>query len=210
MPATPLAPWSSWPSPSCCGIDCGPCAKNGMAPDAERPLRPFGYFPQSDRRLPQREMAGQALARHGPLDALLHAGKQRAVTDHLEEDGPGVAHVEEVTLPGPLEIAGVAKPAPAQPGDLIVRAVGPGGVGHLLPQAEDLALLVVDEHLLVRVRPPFQTGHLEPQSQLADLLPPDGHELVVRPGIPPIGGILGIEVRHVLPVLAGFPFAVHL
>ena len=60
----------------------------------------------------------------------------------------GVAEVEEVALPGPLLVPRVAEPAPADPGHLIGAAVGAAGVGDLLPEADDLALDLVDEDAL--------------------------------------------------------------
>jgi hypothetical protein len=81
-----------------------------------------------------------------------------------------------------------------------VAAVRPGGVGHLLPQPEDLALGIVDEHSLVRVGPTSEAVHLGAQRELADLIPADSHELVVGPDVPSVGGVLGVHVGHRHPV----------
>src|SRR5450755_3505102 len=85
-------------------------------------LRGIGHFPQVDGPFPQWVVARKPVARHGSLHALLHAGQERPVFDHLHEGGAGVPHVEEVPLPAPLKMSGIAKPAPAEAGDLVVRS----------------------------------------------------------------------------------------
>src|SRR5664279_4156390 len=157
-------------------------------------------LPQAHRSLSHPLVTGLPLAGCGLLEALLHALGQHPVVDNLDEGGGGVAHVEEVALPAPLVIAGVPEPTSAQTGDLVVASVGPGGVGHLLPQAEDLTLVLVDEHPLVGVGPPAQALHLEAQGVLADLVTAHGHELVGRSDVPPVGGVLGEHLGHGLPV----------
>src|SRR5688572_12647863 len=102
-----------------------------------------------------------------------HPLGEGAVAHHLEEAGRGVAVVEPVTLEAPLEVAPVAEPRAADAGNLVVGAVGAGGGGDLLPEADDLALLLVDEDLLVRVHPTVEATHLESHCDLADLVAAD-------------------------------------
>ena len=68
-------------------------------------------------------------------------GRSVPSLDHRHEHGAGVADVEEVALPRPLEVPAVTEPAAAEARDLVVGPVRLLGVGHLLPQAEDLSLL---------------------------------------------------------------------
>src|SRR5580692_6090643 len=131
---------------------------------------PGRHLPEADGCTPERVVAGETLSGHGLLESLLHPGQQRSVLDHRHEHGAGVPHIEEVPLPRPLEVAAVAEPTAPEPWDLVVGPVGLGGVGHLLPQPDDLALLLIDEHPLIRVDPAFEPGHLQAEGDLADLL----------------------------------------
>src|SRR4029077_12014551 len=119
---------------------------SGRAP---RTRRHPSAFPEAHGRLAQGVVAGERPARRRPVEASLHALRQGAVLHHLDEQGGGVAEVEPVALPRPLEITGIAEPAAADARDLVGVAVGAGGVGDLAPEADDLALAVVDEDLLV-------------------------------------------------------------
>src|SRR5664280_1951517 len=158
--------------------------------------------PESDRRPAHRVVTGLAARRH-LLDAGLHPRAECVGLDHLDVGRRGVADVEEVALPAPPEVAGVAEPAAAEPGDLVVAAVLAGRVGDLLPEPEDLALGIVDQDAHVGIGPPAEALHLQPHRQLAYLVPPDGHELVVGPDVPAVGGVLGVHVGEWQPVELG-------
>ena len=80
--------------------------------------------PERRRRAAERVVAGQVAA-EGAVHAGRHAVGQRAVADHLQEAGGGVAVVEPVALEAPLEVAAVAEPLAADAGHLVARAVGP-------------------------------------------------------------------------------------
>ena len=72
-----------------------------------------------------------------------------------------VAEVEEVALPFDLSIV-QPEPAAADAVDLRLVAVGIGC--HLLPEADDLADLVVDDHLLIRVAQPSRPNISRPSA----------------------------------------------
>src|SRR5688572_4703250 len=102
-------------------------------------------------------LADVVVAGEAPAEAAVHAGchalGERAVAHHLQEEGGGVAVVEPVTLEAPLEVASVAEPRAADAAHLVPAAVGARGSRDLAPQADHLALPVVDQDLLVGVLP---------------------------------------------------------
>ena len=109
-----------------------------------------------------------------------------------------VAEVEEVTLPLDQLVGIEPEPTAADAVDLVPGAVGL--VDDLLPEADDLALLLVDEHLLVLVDPVLQAFHLQAQSDVADLVDADAHHVFLGADVPAVGGVFGVEVRQRLPV----------
>src|SRR5689334_13645941 len=115
--------------------------------------------PNRNRSLAKRVVTGQLLAGEAALDALLHAVTQVPGLDEFAEHVRDVAEVEEVALPFDELVAVEAKPAAADAVDLVLGAVGL--VDDLFPEADDLALLLVDEHLLVLVDPVLQALHLQ-------------------------------------------------
>ena len=86
----------------------------------------------------------------------------------LHEAFCDVAEVEEVTLPLDQQLVIEPEPAATDPVDLVPGAVAL--VGDLLPEADDLVLLLVDEHLLVLVDPVLQALHLQAERDVADLV----------------------------------------
>ena len=67
-----------------------------------------------------------------------------------------------------FSVAVEAEPAAADAVDLVLAAVGL--VDDLLPEADDFALLVVDQDLLVLVHPVLQAFHFQTQRDVADLV----------------------------------------
>src|SRR5207302_492882 len=131
-----------------------------------------GHVPQSDRCLAEPIVAG-LLAGRRAFHALRHSLGERAVLDHLDEGRGGVSEVEEVTLPRPLEVAAVAEPAAPDTGDDVLASVCALRVGYLLPEADHLALALVDQDVLIRVRPPVESAHLLAERDLSDLVTAD-------------------------------------
>src|ERR1700733_13165915 len=129
-----------------------------------------GPLPEREGSAAQPEMAGQPLARSGPLHPAAHAVRQDVGLDHFQEQRGRVPEVEEVPLPGPLPVTAVPEPAAADTGYLVLVAVGPRRVGDLLPEPDNLALHVVDQHPLIRVGPAVEPAHLQRQRDIADLV----------------------------------------
>src|SRR6478752_2750542 len=110
------------------------------------PKQPLGRVsPDRYRCLSEWVVAGQLLPGQRALDPFLHTGRQVAGPDQLTEHVGNVPEVEEVALPLDLEICIESEPAAADSVDLALGAVAL--VDDLLPEPDDLTLLVVDEHL---------------------------------------------------------------
>src|SRR5262245_669987 len=89
------------------------------------------------------------LPRHHALDALLHRDAELPGLDQLHEACHRVAEVEEVPLPRPVVVAGVAEPRASHALDLVVAAVVAGRGRDLAPERHDLAALLVDQHRII-------------------------------------------------------------
>src|SRR5690606_31212231 len=144
--------------------------------------------PDRDGALPTRVVAGDRLAGRGPVEAPLHPVRQHARLHHLDEHRGDVAEVEPVAPPRPLPFPRVTEPGPADPEHLVRRPVRALGVGDLLPEADDLALALVDQDALVRVDPAVQAAHLLAEGDVADLVAADGHEVLLGADVPAVGG----------------------
>src|ERR1700677_5131745 len=116
-------------------------------------------LPDRNGCLSERVVTGQLLAGEAALDPLLHAFGQLAGLHQIQIQRLNVAEVEEVSLPFDLGVGIETEPAAADAVDLGLRVVRVGD--DLLPEADDLALLVVDDDFLVRVLPVLEALHLE-------------------------------------------------
>src|ERR1700754_4691718 len=164
-----------------------------------------GTSPDRVRGPTEGVVAGQLLAGHTALDAPLHPGAEITRLDELHELLRHVAEVEEAALPLDQQPLVEPEPAPPDPVDLVAGAVAL--VDDLLPEADDLVLLLVDDHLLVLVDPVLQSLHLQPQGGVADLRLADAHHVFLGPDVPDVGGVVGVEVgkRRPVPGLLGVP-----
>src|SRR5690606_39726328 len=167
-----------WRRPSRAAAPRRPAGRRAPRPTRSPNPRP-SPLPELHRRTEHRVVAG-AVALHGALHPRLHAVREHPVAHHLQDDRGGVAEVEPVALPGPLEVPRVAEPAATDPRDLVRGAVGPLGVRDLPPEADDEPLALVDEDLLVRVLPAVEAAHLLTECEVADLVAADRHEVGVR------------------------------
>ncbi|SHX79052.1 Uncharacterised protein [Mycobacteroides abscessus subsp. abscessus] len=109
-----------------------------------------------------------------------------------------MAEVEEVALPIPLAVTGIPEPAAADAVNL--RLPTAGIRGHLFPEPDHLALLIVDDHLLIRVRPALQALHLLAECDIADLVDADAHHVFLGADVPAVGGIIGVEACQRFPI----------
>src|SRR5699024_1525628 len=127
-------------------------------------------FPETHRGFRDRVVAvefahvDRAIGARTDLVGALIGGHQ------VHQDGGGIPEIEPVTVPAPPEIASVTEPAPTDAGHLVLGAVGSGGVGHLAPEPDHMALFLVDDDGLVRVLPPIEPAHLEAEGDVSDLL----------------------------------------
>src|ERR1700681_1502959 len=155
-------------------------------------------LPQGHRRLADRVPALRLLAGHRMLEALEHRVGQFARLDQLLVARRNVAKVEEVALPVEFAVSRVSEPAATDTMNQLLIAIDVAG--EMLPEADDFADLVVDNHPLVGVFPPLEAFHLLPHGDVADLVDPDTHDILLRPHVPAVGRIVGVERSENLPV----------
>src|SRR6201992_3893015 len=158
--------------------------------------------PDRHRSLSQWVVARQFLTGHTARDAVLHAVAEVAGFDQVSEHLRDVPEVEEVALPldqrRPVLTGGKPEPAAADAVDLVLAAVGL--VDDLFPEADDLALLVVDQDLLVLVHPVLQALHLQAQRDVADLVDPNAHHVFLGADVPAVGRLRSVEISQRSPV----------
>src|ERR1700737_2851551 len=155
-------------------------------------------LPKGHRRLADRVPAPRLLAGHGVLEALEHRVGQFARLDQLLVARRDVAKVEEVALPIEFAVSRVWEPPGTDTKNQLLIAIDVAG--EMLPEAHDFADLVVDNHPLVGVFPAFKAFHLLPEGDVADLVDPDTHDILLRPHIPAVGRVVGVERGQNLPV----------
>src|SRR5262249_48391982 len=124
--------------------------------------------PDRDGCFTQRVVTGELFAGEAALYPLLHALGQLARLHQIHIQDLNVTEVEEVALPLDEFVGVEPKPAAADPVDLLLPPVAIDD--DLLPEADDLTLLVVDEDLLVGVLPVLQALHFQPERDVADLV----------------------------------------
>src|SRR5262245_11328491 len=162
---------------------------------------PISRFAILDRRIPveaaARHPAGHVRSLLEPLD---HLRRELAVLRHQLEDLAGVDVVEEVALPFPLVAARVAEPGAAGAADLVGLAVFARHRRDLAPDADHLALPLVDQRAHVGVRPLLEPLHLGAEHPVVDLLAAACHELPLRAVVPRVDRVLGVVLRERAPV----------
>src|ERR1700733_14047490 len=155
-------------------------------------------LPDRNGCLSERVVTGQLLAGEAALDPLLHAFRQLAGLHQIQIQRLNVAEVEEVSLPFDLGVGIETEPAAADAVDLGLRVVRVGD--DLLPEADDLALLVVDDDFLVRVLPVLETLHLQAEGDIANLVDADAHHIFLGTDVPAVRGVVGVKIGERLPV----------